>query len=141
MKKMLVAAIALFMVGITAPALAGVGDMQVYTWDTPTCEHTMTTNHFVLEPGETAAVQLQQGTCDAHEGVLFFGYKTGQKNSKPLTSRDNVLLTVVDNTGLEAASASGSLFMAGEASSCTLYAQNTSRNKSIKVRLRAATLW
>ena len=140
--KLVLTAIVVFLAGITAPALAGAGDMEIYTWDTPTCEHTMTTNHFVLEPGETAAITLQQGTCDAREGVLFFGYKTSQKSSRPLTDRDNVRLTVVDTaTEAEFSSDSGSLFMGGESASCVLYAQNTSRNKAIKVRLRAATLW
>lgn len=140
--KLVLSAIAVFIAGIAVPAMAGVGDMEVATWDSPSCEHTMTTNHFVLAPGETAELTLAQGSCDQREGTLFFGYKTNKTHSRQLTSRDNIRFTVVDgDTGEEFSSDSGSLFVAGQPSSCVLYAQNMSRNKSLKIRLRASILW
>ncbi len=143
MKSTLVlSAIALCLGAITLPALAGAADMEVSTWDSPSCEHTMMTNNFILAPGESVAVVLSQGNCEKHEGTLFFGYKTQKKRSRQLTSRDNIRLTVVDaETGAELSSDDGSLFMAGETSSCTLYAENMSRMKSINIRLRASILW
>ena len=136
------AAIALFLAAITAPAMAGATDMEVSTWDSPSCEHTMNTNHFTLAPGESVAVTLSQGSCEKREGTLFFGYKTQKKRSRQLSSRDNIRLTVVDaDTGVEFSSDDGSLFVAGETSACTLYAENMSRKQSIKIRLRASVLW
>ena len=140
--KLVLSAIAMFLAAITAPTMAGAADMVVSTWDSPTCEHTMTTNHFTLAPGESTAITLTQSSCVEHEGVLFFGYKTQKKRSRWLTSHDNIRLTVVDaDTGAELTSDEGSLFMAGQPSGCTLYAENTSRNKSITVRLRASVRW
>jgi hypothetical protein len=140
--KLILSAIALFIVGIAAPAMAGAADMEVSTWDSPSCEHTMSTNHFTLAPGESVAITLAQGSCDAREGVLFFGYKTTKTRSRQLTSRDKIRLTVVEpDTGLEMASDSGSLFMAGEAASCTVYAENMNKKKSVNLRLRASILW
>ena len=136
--KLVLSTIVLFLAAITAPAMA---DMQVSTWESPTCEHTMNTNHFTLEPGETAAISLTQSSCLERKGVLFFGYNTKKRSSRLLTSRDNIRLTVVDNTGAELTSDEGRLFMPGEADSCILYAENTSRNKTIKIRLRASVRW
>ena len=140
--KLVLSAVVLFLAAIAAPAMAGAADMKVSTWDSPSCEHTMTTNHFTLAPGESAAVTLSHGGCEKHEGTLFFGYKTQKTRSRQLTSRDNIRLTVLDaDTGAEFSSDSGMLFMAGEPSSCTLYARNMSRTKSIKIRLRASVHW
>ena len=139
--KLVLSAIALFLAAITVP-VAGAAGMEVSTWDSPTCEHTMSTNHFTLAPGESTAITLTQSSCASHQGVLFFGYKTQKNRSRWLTSRDNIRLTVVnEDTGAELTSDGGSLFLGGEASSCTLYAENTSRNKSIKIRLRASVRW
>ena len=140
--KLVLSAIALFLAAIAAPAMAGAADMEVSTWDSPSCEHTMTTNHFTLAPGESASVVLSHGGCEKHDGTLFFGYKTQKTRSRQLTSRDNVRLTVKDaDTGATLSSDSGMLFMPGETSSCTLHAQNMSRTKSIHIRLRASIHW
>ncbi len=140
--KLVLSAIALFFAAITAPAMAGAADMEVSTWDSPSCEHTMTTNHFTLAPGESVAITLSQGSCGEREGTLFFGYKTNKKWSRQFTSRDKIRLTVVDaDTGEEFSSDAGSLFLAGQPSACTLYAENIHRKKSIKIRLRASVLW
>ncbi len=129
--------------------LAGAGsqvaaqDVQPRTWDPPSCEHTMNTNHFELAPGQVAKVSINLTDCDkGHEGIMFFGYRTSKNKSRQFTSRDNIRLSILDvATGQFWSSDSGRLYVASDGPvACVLSAENMGR-KTLKVRLRSSVIW
>jgi len=132
--------IALFMLmGIVSLASAAPEDMTVTAWD-PGCEHTMTTNHFELAPGESVEIDLDMTGCYQEQlgGLMYFGYYTTKKSSRPLVERNNVRLILVDGEGNEIISDSGSIYTEPSAPvMCKLYAQNMNHRKTVKIRLRA----
>ncbi|MGW8368659.1 MAG: hypothetical protein ACWGPN_08255 [Gammaproteobacteria bacterium] len=122
---------------------AGAADMLVQTWDPDMgCEHTMTTNHFDLAPGEKVelAVDLTGCTADQMGMMLYFGYHTTKTRSRPLSSKDKIRLTLVDDqTGEEFVSDSGSVLIdVAQPGRCKLYAENMNRTKTLKIRLRSS---
>jgi hypothetical protein len=79
---------------------AGAADMLVQTWDPDMgCEHTMTTNHFELAPGEKVELDIDLSGCTADQMgmMLYFGYHTTKTRSRPLSSKDKIRLTLVDD--------------------------------------------
>ena len=120
-------------------AFAGPEDMTVQTW-AGDCTHTMTTNHFELAPGDKVEIDISMLGCGeaAMGGALYFGYLTTKNSSKPLNSRSNIRLTLVDDvTGESFSSDSGSIFtQVDNPTSCKLFAENVDRRKSKKIRLR-----
>lgn len=133
-------ALALFLL-VVVPANAEPEDMAVSTWEAG-CEHTMTTNHFELGPGQSVQLELDLSGCGAERlgGILYFGYKTTRNSSKPLVPRDRMRLRLVDNsTGASIVSDDGSVFtQIDNPGGCTLYAENMGR-KTIKIRLRSSS--
>lgn len=137
-----------FLIAIGLPLLllvqpAGAADMLVQTWDPDMgCEHTMTTNHFDLAPGEKVelAVDLTGCTADQMGMMLYFGYHTTKTRSRPLSSKDKIRLTLVDDqTGEEFVSDSGSVLIdVAQPGRCKLYAENMNRTKTLKIRLRSS---
>jgi hypothetical protein len=122
---------------------AGAADMLVQTWDPDTgCEHTMTTNHFELAPGEKVELDIDLSGCTADQMgmMLYFGYHTTKTRSRPLSSKDKIRLTLVDDqTGEEFVSDSGSVLIdVAQPGRCKLYAENANRNKTLKIRLRSS---
>jgi len=122
-------------------------DMAVYRWD-DVCNHTMSTNHFVLAPGQSSTriyIDLSGCTADQIGSLVFFGYHTTKNRSRQLSSKDKVSLymTALDRYGNVAEdmnSASGAILADLNGSSspgCWLVAKNNSRNKEIKIRLRS----
>ena len=144
----------LFVFGIVANVMAAPEDMVVSTWDAPTCEQTMTTNHFELAPGEVVEITLDLTGCvDDHEGMLFFGYNTKKNSSRQLTARDKIRLTVVGTNptvGLELEaeqewvynSDSGYLYIGtSNPTYFVIYAENINQKKTLKIRLRSSAIW
>lgn len=125
---------------LTTLATAEPEDMTVSTWDSG-CEHTMTTNHFELGPGQSVELDLDLSGCRPERlgGLLYFGYKTTRNSSKPLTTRDKIRLTLVNNdTGETIVSTDGSIFsQVDNPGGCRLYAENVGR-KTTKIRLRSS---
>jgi hypothetical protein len=127
-------------------AQAAPGDMTVSVWD-PGCNHTMTTNHFVLTPGQKShKVFLDLGKCSKEQmgNMLVFGYITTKNRSRHFTAKDKITLEMgcMDGVGdLEhyIGSASGSMLneMGGPSTGCWVMAINNNRNKSFKIRLRS----
>ena len=143
MKEKILLALGLAALIVAQPGVAADG-MTVQTWDPALdCEHTMTTNHFDLAPGDSVEIDVDLSACSTDKlgGLLYFGYQTTKTWSRTLTSRDGVRLTLVnEQTGAEVVSDSGALYV--ELSNPTrvrLFAQNMSRTKSIKVRLRSSS--
>jgi hypothetical protein len=144
----------LFFCGVATHAMADPEDMTISTWD-PGCEHTMTTNHFELAPGQIVEIPLDLTGCsNAPEGVLIFGYNTMKNSSLQLTVRDKIRLTVVADGQLQEKtqewnSESGYLYIAGSnlrqadlsPRPLVIYAQNMNRKKTLKIRLRASAIW
>jgi hypothetical protein len=132
--------VALFAAALIAPATAGDAYMTVQTWDIG-CEHTMTTNHFDLVPGQSVEIHIDLSICapDQLGGLLVYGYKTTRNSSRQLTRQDNVLFTVVDETSRsESSTPDGYLMLQlAQPTRLVIYAQNTSRTKPITVRLRS----
>jgi len=118
--------------------------MTVSTWD-PGCEHTMTTNHFELAPGESVEIDLDMLGCaiypDAPKGILYFGYYTTKTSSRGLSEKHNVRLTLIDGGGHETTSDSGHIYSEVPApETCKLYAENMNHKKTVKIRLRSSLL-
>ncbi len=128
--------------GISASASAAPEDMVVSSWDYG-CEHTMTTNHFELAPGESVKVNLDLSACPDEQlgSLLFFGYHTTKNSSKQFVRRDNIRLTLVDEAmDQEVVSDNGHIFVeVADRTKCVLYAENRNRNKSMKIRLRSSS--
>lgn len=135
--KTLMAAIALG--SVATYTTAAPDDITVMAYD-PGCEHTMTTNHFELAPGESVEIDLDLTACYQEQigGLMYYGYKTSKTRSNPLTERDNIRLIMADSEGNEIISDSGSIYAepAGP-EMCKLYAQNMHPKKSITIRLRS----
>ena len=146
----------LFVFGIVANVMAAPEDMVVSTWDAPACEHTMTTNHFELAPGEVVEIRLDLTGCvDEHEGMLFFGYNTKKNSSRQLTARNSIRLAVVASgqetlTEQEWSSDSGYLYIAfsnataaaiSNPTGYVIYAENMNKKKTLKIRLRSSAIW
>ncbi len=127
---------------LAGPPSATAEGMAVFTWD-PGCNHTMTTNHFELKPGEKVRVELDLTGCDEKSlgGLLFFGYRTTKNSSRQLTRRDKVRLTMVDSfTGARSETEQGYLLSeVFNPTRCELYAENTDPRKAIIIRLRASS--
>ena len=122
---------------------AGAADMLVQTWDPDMgCEHTMTTNHFELAPGERVELDLDLTGCTADQMgmLLYFGYHTTKTRSRPLSAKNKIRLTLVDEqTREEFVSDSGSVLVdAARPGRCKLYAENMNRTKTLKIRLRSS---
>jgi len=130
---------ALLLAQIASQASAAPDDMIVTAYDQG-CEHTMTTNHFELAPGESIEIDLDLTACYPEQigGLMFYGYRTTRAQSTPLTERDNLRLIVADSLGNEIISTSGSIYTEPSGPQvCKLYAQNTHPKKSITIRLRS----
>lgn len=135
--------LALFALFLVTPAVSD--EVVTYLWD-PGCNHTMTTNHFMLAPGEDAKVYIDLSKCsDAQIGsLLFFGYKTTKTRSRQLSAKDKVHLSmqaVYESGNFSTAenSATGSMLVdvaSLQAKGCHLYVTNKNR-KELKLRLRA----
>jgi hypothetical protein len=143
MKAKMLISLGVAALALARPSLAADG-MTVQTWDPALdCEHTMTTNHFDLAPGDSVEVDVDLSACPAEKlgGLLFFGYHTTKTSSRTLTSRDNVRLTLVnEQTGAEHVSDSGAVYVELDSPGrVRLFAENMSRTKSIKIRLRSSS--
>ena len=124
-------------------------EMAVSVWD-PGCNHTMTTNHFVLAPGESTLeiyVDLSECTDEQVGSILFFGYVTTKNRSRQISSKNNVSFyaTTLNRYGSVAErlnSDTGGLLakLDKQSRGVTLVARNNSRNKEIKIRLRSQLL-
>jgi hypothetical protein len=145
----------LFAFGIVTHAVADPEDMAISTWD-PGCEHTMTTNHFELAPGQSVEIPLDLSACaDPYEGMLFFGYHTTKNSSRQLTARNSIRLTVVASgqetlTEQEWSSDSGYLYIAfsnataaaiSNPTGYVIYAENMNKKKTLRIRLRSSAIW
>ena len=139
--------ISILLLLIGSVAQAGPDDMTVSVWD-PGCNHTMTTNHFVLAPNEgTHKIYIDLSGCSDEQigSILFFGYNTTKTRSRQLSAKNKVHLymSALDRYGnvvQEVSSASGAVLAEINGSSsrgCWLVARNNNRNKEIKIRLRA----
>jgi hypothetical protein len=123
--------------------------MTVSVWD-PGCNHTMTTNHFVLAPGESTMeiyVDLSDCTDEQVGSMLIFGYVTTKNSSRQLSSKNNVSFhaTTLNKYGSVSErmhSDSGGLLakLDRQSRGVSLFARNNSRNKEIKIRLRSQLL-
>lgn len=143
----------LFVFGIVTPVMAAPEDMEVSTWDTSDCEHTMTTNHFELAPGESVEIILDLTGCgEPHEGMLFFGYNTTKNSSRQLMTRDKIRMTIfgtnplVDDlertTGEEWISDVGYVYVPGSnPTHFEIRAENMNQKKTLDIRLRASAIW
>lgn len=124
-------------------AFAGPEDMLVNAWE-GTCHQTMTTNHFELAPGESVEIDLDLTGCsDGQLGnLLYFGYRTTNNSSKPLSSRDKIKLTLLDESdNVSLTSTSGSILTDVERpTTCRLLAKNMNSRKTLKIRLRSSIL-
>jgi hypothetical protein len=135
--------VALCILFIATPAVSE--DVVTYVWD-PGCNHTMTTNHFMLAPGQDVKVYIDLSECSDEQigSMLFFGYNTTKTRSRQLSAKDKVYLSMtgVYETGNFSAtehSASGSLLVdmaSMRAKGCHLMVSNMNR-KELKIRLRA----
>ena len=144
----------LFVFGIVTPVMAAPEDMEVSTWDTSNCEHTMTTNHFELAPGQSVEIILDLTGCgEPHEGMLFFGYNTTKNSSRQLTARDKIRLTIVGTNPLvdlertteqewEWNSDVGYVYVpSSNPSYFVIYAENMNQKKTLKIRLRGNAIY
>lgn len=144
----------LFVFGTVTPVMAAPEDMAVSTWDAPYCEHTMTTNHFELAPGESVEIPLDLTGCnELHEGMLFFGYNTTKNSSRPLTARDKIRLTIVGtNPQLklertteqewEWNSDVGYVYVpSSNPTYFVIYAENMNQKKALNIRLRGNAIY
>ena len=116
-------------------------EMEVSTWDTPECMHTMTTNHFILRRGAPMQIAIDLSGCNLDFSVLHvFGYHTQKTRSNLLTAIDGVRITVVNAvTGVMSATDSGWLTV--DRADPPIYSiQFESMKQDIKVRLRASAL-
>ena len=130
--------------GSVGHSVAAPEDMEVSTWGDPGCEHTMTTNHFELAPGESVEIPLDLTFCvDSREGVLFFGYNTTDTKSRQLTRRNKINITVYDRDSEQQwSSDNGYLYILGsDPAAYVMYVENMNRKKTLKIRLRSSVIW
>jgi glutaredoxin len=137
-------------IGLSSEAIASPDDATVTTFGTPGCDHSMTTNHFALAPGEVFEHVIDLSECvPAHlGGFLYFGYKTTRNSSRPLEIRDGIALRIIDvDTGQEidyealfgyngAGKMEQVFIQVDRPRFLILEAENTNRRKSLTVRLR-----
>ena len=126
-----------------APAVAD--DMVTYTWD-PGCNHTMTTNHFMLAPGQEVEIYVDLSQCTDEQigSLLLFGLHTTRNRSRQLTSKSKIRLMMSavyasGNLGPQEHSDTGSLLVdvaSVQAQGCNLRAKNMGR-KEMKLRIRS----
>ena len=131
-----------FLAFTATPAVAE--DVVTYVWDGG-CNHTMTTNHFMLAPGQEVQVEIDLSKCSDEQlgSLLFFGYVTTKTRSRQLTKKNRVELSMSPvllsgNLGEKQRSDSGSMLVdvaTVKASGCRMWAKNNSR-KEMKIRLR-----
>ena len=131
------------------PVAAAPEDAVLFSYNnSPGCEHTTSSNHFELAPGESVQLLLNLGSCtdEYFGGLLYFGYKTTKNSSRPITERDDVVLTLSDAwTGDEisygefgGSGGSNYVFLEHyEQGFLLLGAENMSR-KTVKIRLRSS---
>ena len=113
--------------------------MSYTTWD-PGCEHTMTTNHFDLAPGQSVEIPLDLSLCYPEQlgSLLFWGYSTAKTHSRPLSQRNNIRLTVTDEgAGETMGSNDGSVLVEAGNTTYTLRAENMNHNQTLTIRLRS----
>ena len=131
---------------IAMGAQAAPEDMVTYVWDVD-CNHTMTTNHFMLPPSmSTTEIKINFVGCTEEQmgSLVFFGYHTTKTRSRQLSSKDKISLymTALDRYGNKVqnmSSSSGALLgeiTDNESIGCLLVAKNNGR-KEKKIRLRA----
>jgi len=121
--------------------VATLSQMTYTTWD-PGCEHTMNTNHFDLAPGQSVEIDLDLTLCYPEQlgGLLYWGYYTTKNSSEPLSTRNNIRLTLIDNTtGYEVSSDDGSLFTNASNTTYSLFAENMNSRKTLTIRLRSSS--
>ena len=116
--------------------------MEVYVWNYPGCQHTMSTNFFELAPGAEVSLTLDLSACEEVDfgGLLFYGLSATKKNSKALTARSRVSLWIVEeSTGNELGSSNdGSVLVdINKQTVVTLHAINMNRSKTLLIRLRS----
>jgi hypothetical protein len=129
-------AIALLFLGVTGVPHAE--EFEVHTWY-GACEELMSTNHFELPAGESVGITVDLTDCAPEQlgGFLFFGYTTNKTSSRPLTSKDRILLNCTDlRTGEAVSSQSGSIYLeVDEPGAFLLEAVNMGRKmKTIRLR-------
>ena len=135
--------IALSALLLATPAVSD--DVVTYVWD-PGCNHTMTTNHFMLAPGTGAKVYIDLSECSDEQigSLLFFGYKTTKTRSRQLSAKDKVHLSMTavyesGNFSTPETSVTGAMLVdvaSLRAKGCHLAVRNNNR-KELKLRLRA----
>lgn len=129
------------LLALTHLANAEPDDMIVSSWSAD-CEHTMTTNHFDLGPGQSVQIELDLSGCRADRlgSFLYFGYITTRKSSRPLTRRDRVNLTLTNmSTRENSDSDDGSMLTdVRSPTTLTLRAENAGR-KTVRLRLRSSS--
>lgn len=135
--------VALCILFIATPAVSD--DVVTYVWD-PGCNHTMTTNHFMLAPGQDANVYVDLSECSDEQigSLLFFGYNTTKTRSRQLSAKDRVHLSMTPvfesgNFSTPENSATGAMLVdvaSLRAKGCHLKVTNKNR-KELKLRLRA----
>jgi hypothetical protein len=109
--------------------------MDVYTWGYEGCEHTMSTNHFTLEPGDEVSLDVDLSLCEPEDlgGFLFFGYYATKTKSRQLKPKHKIFLSIEG----EESSVDGHVFITlDEGRVLTLTAKNTGR-KAARLRLRS----
>jgi hypothetical protein len=138
------------LLGLGTPERASAVDAFVTNYGYPGCEHSISTNHFYIAPGEVFEfwVDLSQCTPSDLGGVLFFGYKTTKNQSRQLEIRDGIALKILDPAtreeidyelygGYNGAGRLEHVYMqmAGPGK-LLLSAENTLRRETLKIRLR-----
>jgi hypothetical protein len=115
--------------------------MDVYYWNYPGCQYSMTTNHFELPPGASVSISLDLSQCVGEDVglLLFFGYNTTKTRSRQFSSRNRMFLSITDSSGEELASSDdGSVIIEQKPGmTLTLHAQNLNRSKVLKIRLQS----
>jgi hypothetical protein len=134
---------ALSVLFLATPAVSD--DVVTFVWD-PGCNHTMTTNHFMLAKGMDANVYIDLSECTDQQigSLLFFGYNTTKTRSRQLSAKDKIQLSMSavyesGNFSTPKTSSTGSMLVDVadlRAKGCHLTVKNNGR-KELKIRLRA----
>ncbi|MDH3747370.1 MAG: hypothetical protein OER97_04120 [Gammaproteobacteria bacterium] len=121
-------------------------DMVVYRWD-DVCNYSTSTNWFSVAPGQSATIEVDLTGCTEEQigSLLFFGNYAARNSGKQLSSRHKVRLHLTalyssGNVAGQMTSDSGSILADVahlDAPTCILTAENTNRNKTVTIRLRA----
>lgn len=134
---------------VAREAAAAASDGQVLRYGYPGCDHTVTTNHFVLEPGETFQFTLDFSACtDTYlGGMLYYGYETKRTWSRPLEIKDGVELKILDPrsgseisyedyNGYNGAGKLEHVFIELPGNGIQAFSAQNTRRQPIKIRLR-----